>query len=109
MSLKSIVHPLHYLIVRREGTAWYFKPGSSVFYNPRNLPVTLLLDERLHRFRLSPALVIVELFRINGGAPGYYLANLRDPKYYYCGPSLEDVKKTLQSLGIGRVDPIKQA
>lgn len=102
----SIVHPLHYLIIRREGTTWHFQGGGRVFYNPRNVPVSFAVEDRLHRFSLSPAKVMIELFRINGGKPGYYLANLREKQYYYCGLLWEDVKTTFQSIGIGRGEPI---
>ena len=102
----NIIYPLHYLTIRREGTTWYFNPGS-VFYNPRNVPVSLALEERLHRFGVNPASVMVALFRINGGKPGYYLADLRHKKYYYCGLASEDIKSVLQSLGIGRADPME--
>jgi hypothetical protein len=101
----SIIHPLHYLIVRREGTTWYFSSGDSVFYNPRNVPVSLSLEDRLHRFGLTMAKVAIELFRINGGRAGYYLTNLRTKEYYYCGKQFEHIKITLQSLGIGRSEP----
>lgn len=102
MSTASLVHPLHYLIVKREGTTWCFKPGNSVFYNPRNVPVSLALEERLHRFELNPSKLMIELFRVNGGKPGYYLVNLRDKQYYYCGLKWEDIQITLKSLGIGK-------
>ena len=46
------------------------------------------------------------LFRINGGKQGYYIANILDKKYYYCGTEWEDVKIKLKELGIGRDDPI---
>jgi hypothetical protein len=104
MSTTSIIHPLHYLIVKREGTTWYFKPGDSVFYNPKNVPVNLVLEERLHRFGLSPQKIMIELFRINGGKPGFYLVNLRDKQYYYCGAELQDVNDCLHGLGIGSAD-----
>jgi len=39
---------------------------------------------------------------------GYYLANLRERKYYYCGLNWEDIRTTLQSLGIGRADPLEK-
>nr|WP_306296913.1 hypothetical protein [Nostoc sp. TCL26-01] len=45
------------------------------------------------------------MFRINGGNAGYYLANLRDKKYYYCGDNWEDVKTKLEELGIGKDEP----
>ncbi|MBN3945464.1 MAG: hypothetical protein HWQ38_02790 [Nostoc sp. NMS7] len=49
--------------------------------------------------------VLVELFRINGGRPGLYLADIRDKKYYYCGQDWEEVKAKLRELGIGRDEP----
>lgn len=50
--------------------------------------------------------VAIELFRINGGKQGYYIANILDKKYYYCGTEWQDVKNKLLELGIGRHDPI---
>jgi hypothetical protein len=99
----SIVHPYHYQIYRRSGAAWYVKEGGRVFYNPTNTPTKLEHVER--DFDLTEEQIVIELFRINGGKPGYYLANLRDRKYYYCGSKWEDIKTTLISLGIGRADP----
>ncbi|AFZ61255.1 hypothetical protein H6G54_02910 [Anabaena cylindrica FACHB-243] len=104
MSTTSIIHPLHYLIVKREGTTWYFKPGNSVFYNPKNVPVNLALGDRLHRFGLTPQIIMIELFRINGGKAGFYLADLQDKQYYYCGTDLQDVNYRLHCLGIGSAD-----
>jgi len=48
-----------------------------------------------------------ELRRINNGKQGYYIANILDKKYYYCGSEWEDVKTKLRELGIGRENPIK--
>ncbi|TBR56670.1 hypothetical protein B4U84_28835 [Westiellopsis prolifica IICB1] len=48
-----------------------------------------------------------ELFRINGGKQGYYIADIQDKKYYYCGTEWEDVKLKLGELGIGRPDPME--
>lgn len=76
-----------------------------VFYNPTNIPSKLEYVER--QFDLTAQKVAIELFRINGGKPGYYLANLRDRKYYYCGSEWKDVGTTLQSLGIGCADPVE--
>ncbi len=33
---------------------------------------------------------------------GYYLVNLAERKYYYCGETWEDVKAKFLDLGIGR-------
>jgi hypothetical protein len=56
-------------------------------------------------YGISPQRVAIELFRINGGKAGYYLAELRThKKYYYCGTEPEDVKRKLLELGIGRAE-----
>jgi hypothetical protein len=101
----SLVYPLHYLLVERCERGWVFKPGDAVFYNPRNVPVSLNLDDRLARFRLTPAKIMIELFRLRGGKAGHYLVNLRDRRYYYCGEDREDIRTTLQSIGIGKPEP----
>ncbi len=103
--MTKLVHPLHYLIVKREGVTWCFKPGGNVFHNPQNVPMSLHLDDRLQRFGLTVSTLMVELFRLNGGSPGYYLVNLRDKNYYYCGVSWDDIKGVFLSLGVGRKDP----
>ncbi|MBO3462052.1 MAG: hypothetical protein KME33_29790 [Aetokthonos hydrillicola CCALA 1050] len=59
-------------------------------------------------YDISPQQVAIELFRINGGKSGYYLADLRSQKkYYYCGNEPESVKLKLLELGIGRVSPLE--
>lgn len=103
--MSKIIHPAIFQIIRREGDAWYFKDGK-VFY--RELGNRSLIEEREREYGLSKEKIVIELFRINGGKAGYYLANLRDRKYYYCGTSWEDIKTTLQSLGIGRADPLEK-
>ncbi|BAZ17546.1 hypothetical protein NIES4071_94260 [Calothrix sp. NIES-4071] len=56
-------------------------------------------------FGTTKSKVVTELFRINGGKPGYYLANLLEHKYYYCGESNEDLRIKFLELGIGSVEP----
>lgn len=74
-----------------------------VFYNGTNQPIDLPHIER--EFGLSDEQIVIELFRVNGGKAGFYLGNLRDRKYYYCGLKWEDIKTTLLQLGIGRAEP----
>lgn len=105
MSVTSIVMPFHFQIYRREGAKWFGKEGDSVFYNPTNEPIELKHVER--QFGLTEQKVVIELFRINGGSSGYYLANLKDRKYYYCGLKWSDIRTTLIELGIGRLDPVQ--
>jgi len=108
-----LVYPACYRIVKREirdkGGCWCFS-RSKVFYNPLNLPIeggdfSQANVEAL--FCTTKAEVVTELFRINGGKLGYYLVNLLDKQYYYCGAIREGVKFKLRELGIGRPDPME--
>jgi hypothetical protein len=103
MSSTSIIHPAHFLIIERKNAAWYFKYGK-VFYNCTDEPLPEHDRERL--FGITKKKIVIELFRINAGNLGFYLANVRDKKYYYCGTDWEGVKTQLRSLGIGRDDPM---
>lgn len=104
--MTRIIYPMRFMIIEREARQWSFYV-SKVFYNPRAIEVPLEPDEVLIKFGLSMSKVVIELFRINGGKLGYYLANLRDKKYYYCGEGEDSVKDKLLELGIGRVDPME--
>ncbi|MGL5805950.1 MAG: hypothetical protein ACRC11_10985 [Xenococcaceae cyanobacterium] len=101
MSNTKIHHPAYLQIVKREPSLWRFYTGK-VFYRPEGATLDIRYSEL--SYDLTKKQITIELFRINGGNLGYYLANLRDRKYYYCGTDWEDVKETLYSLGIGRKD-----
>ncbi len=100
--MSAIYSPLYLQIYEREGTRWFFHPGN-VFYNAHGISTDL--ESTLERNGLTKMKVLVELFRINGGKPGYYLANIRDKNYYYCGDEWASVKAKLRELGIGRDEP----
>ena len=89
--------PGHFRVIYRyakEG-GWGFKK-TKPFYNPRNVPID---REHLEEsYGLTRGQVAIELFRINGGREGWYLANLRDRKYYYCGLDREDVREKLREI-----------
>lgn len=90
--------PVYYRIIERRGNGW-------AFINLFNAPL-LTDDDLFAAFDTSMKKVAIELFRINGGKQGYYIANILDKKYYYCGTEWQDVKTKLLELGIGRHDPI---
>jgi hypothetical protein len=101
----GIVTPIYYRLVKKEGDDWKFYP-KKIFYRSSDSEYINPEDLEAH-YGLTLVKVAIELFRINAGRDGYYLANLRDRKYYYCGLIIDDVKATLHSLGIGRLDPVK--
>lgn len=101
----TIAHPVYYRIIERRGNGWAFKEGEP-FINLFNEPL-LSLHDLFAAFDTSMQEVAIELFRINGGKQGYYIADIQDKKYYYCGVQWESVKAKLQELGIGRPDPME--
>jgi hypothetical protein len=103
-SNNTIVRPIYYRIIERRGNGWAFKEGQP-FINWFNMP-WLTQKDLFVAFNTSMKKVAIELFRINGGKQGYYIANILDKKYYYCGTEWEDVKIKLKELGIGRDDPM---
>ena len=86
--------PFHIRVIYRhlEEGRWEFlsvKP----FYNPRGIP-----NDLEEYYGLTKANVVVELFRVSNGKEGWYLANLRDRRYYYCGLTRESVRETLRNI-----------
>ncbi|MBW4505978.1 MAG: hypothetical protein KME64_05660 [Scytonematopsis contorta HA4267-MV1] len=94
----SVVMPIYYQVARRQGKEWAFIHGET-FYNHYNLP-RFSIEDTFTGFGTSLSLVAGEFFRINGGQEGYYLANILEKKYYYCGKNYQNVKAKLNELGI---------
>jgi hypothetical protein len=95
----TIIYPSHFRIFECRNGRWFIK----------NLETFVTITTTNHEdidtlYGITEGQVVIELFRINGGKAGYYLANIRDKKYYYC-VDRDGVKNKLLELGIGRVDP----
>ncbi len=99
----SSIYPDYIRLVERKAGGWLIKKGE-MFY--KRLEIEIDFQDFDLLYGISKQQLAVELFRINGGKAGYYLANLRDKQYQYCGLNPEDIKTTLLSLGIGRLDPL---
>lgn len=110
MSDTTILCPFHFQIARYDGRDWYFKRTVKVF-NPSRLFIPKSIDltgnNKLDIFSTSTTKLIMEFQLINGGKIGYYLADLVKKRYYYCGLDWQDIKPTLQSLGITVPEPRK--
>ncbi len=100
----TIVYPVHYRLVVRRLDTWHFTKGD-VFVNLFNVPI-LAQKDLFAVFGITIKEVASELRRINGGKQGFYIADILDKKYYYCGAEWSDVKAKLLELGIGRSDPM---
>ncbi|MBW4666065.1 MAG: hypothetical protein KME60_01135 [Cyanomargarita calcarea GSE-NOS-MK-12-04C] len=103
-SLGTIVYPVHCRLVVRRRDSWYFTKGD-VFVNLFNIPV-LEQKDLFACFGTTMKEVANELKIINGGKEGFYIADILEKKYCYCGDSWKDVKIKLQELGITRPDPV---
>ncbi len=101
--MSSIISPAHFGIFQREATTWNTW-DASVFFNPGK-PIDVNDIEAL--FGITEEQVVTELFRHYEGKLGFYLVNLRDREYYYCGLQWSGIKAKLLELGIGRADPME--
>lgn len=103
--METLIYPLYYRVAYREGNTWKFRK-TSIFYSEQGLTVDPQDIKTL--YGLSWGQLAIALFRINGGKQGWYLANLKDRQYYYCGVEAASVKHQLRELGIGRADPMAE-
>jgi hypothetical protein len=105
IQMSEFVHPSYYHVFCRVQDGRWGRLGSSESINISNqasgLPSNQSKWDLVKLYGISTEKVIVELFRLNAGNLGYYLANLRDRQYHYCGPELADVQAKLIELGIG--------
>jgi hypothetical protein len=97
----NIVHPDYIRIIEKKPQGWLFKALKPFVTYKQVVDINDI--EAL--YGINEQQVIVELFRINGGRLGFYIADLRHRNYYYCGEEAETVKLKLLSIGIGRIDP----
>ena len=103
----KIFHPVHYRIVRHHSDFWSFTL-SSPFATLSSLPIPSF-EEVLAAYNITVKTIVAELFKINSGNAGYYLADLKEQKYYYCGVEWYHVQAKFLELGIGRADPMAQS
>ncbi|MEH2461749.1 hypothetical protein [Nostoc sp.] len=104
MSDTTVFIPDYYRIFECRAEEWFLKTVRLIH---KELPFAVDLNDFQLLYGVSDEQIAVELFRLNGGKAGYYLANLRQKQFYYCGAEPEGVKVKLRSLGIGRDDPFQ--
>lgn len=98
----TIIRPIYYQIIERRNKVWAFREGKP-FVNLFNAP-DLDMEDLFSLFDTSMEKIAAELRYLHNGKQGYYIANILDKKYYYCGTEWDDVKKKLLELGIGQSD-----
>ncbi|MBW4506439.1 MAG: hypothetical protein KME64_08020 [Scytonematopsis contorta HA4267-MV1] len=102
--MDTIIYPGYVRVVIRNSDGWHFVKDKP-FYNPLNFP-TLEQEDIFSMLGLTMKGVANELRKINNATHGFYLANILEKKYYYCGTEWKDVERTLrEDLNIGVDDP----
>jgi hypothetical protein len=66
----------------------------------------LSLEDLFTTFGTNLRSCAAKLLSINGGEEGFYLVDIMDKRYYYCGKSTQDIKSKLLELGIGALTQI---
>jgi hypothetical protein len=102
MMNSSIVIPAYYRIFELRDNAWLAKT-SEVFYNPSSLPFDA--NDTEANFGISKRQIVLALHQQFNAQQGYYVADLIQKRYYYCGLVFDDARKMLLSLGVGRLEP----
>lgn len=99
----TIIYPDYFRIFECRNGRWFIKNTEAFVINS-----TINHEDINALYGITEGQIVIELFRINGGKAGYYLANIRDKKYYYCVDH-NGLKSKLLELGIGRIDPLESA
>lgn len=72
----------------RAETEWRVIKRGRLFY--KKLPIASVdMNDLKLMYGISEQQIVIELFRINGGKVGFYLADLRHKQYYYCGLTID--------------------
>ena len=93
----SFFTPAYIDIVQKRGDRWT-RLGTSSICNMSGKPYDY--SQRYSRFGLTPMKVLVELYKRYQGLDGWYLVNMAEKEYYYCGAIALDVNQKLVELGI---------
>lgn len=105
MSNTPVYTPAYVQIVHKKNGSWYFlKPGRIVYTD--EILDTDFFTKREKQYDLTKLKIAVKFHRITGGNPGFYLADMKHKKYFYCGKVFDDVRSKLLELGIGRIHPM---
>lgn len=102
-----IIYPDYICIVERTASDWRIKQPRKVFWRAEDCNIPMNLEKREERYGLTSKEILVSLFRQYLGKIGFYIVNMRDREYHYCGLTRQDVREKLFDLGIGRRDPME--
>ena len=103
-----IIYPDYILIVENTPKDWRIKQPQKVFWRSPECNVPLHRENREEDYGLTTKEIILQLFKQYLGKLGFYIVNMSDREYYYCGLTWQDVQEKLWDIGIGRRDPLEE-
>ena len=97
----SVAIPAYLQIVHRDWTGWHFRQPRKIIYAPTRHDSDFFTCRETH-YGLTKARIVLEFKLLTGGKLGWYLADMKNKTYYFCGADWEDVRAQVRALGIGR-------
>ncbi len=99
----EIVFPEYYAILEKTKDGWGFCPSTKFYPYLETAPPNPLQKFQMKCLerQLNWKAVLAEIKGRYCGKLGFYLVNLRDREYHYCGTELRDVKTFVQENKIG--------
>lgn len=91
--------PAYIELIRKTDDRWS-KPKTTQIFNASGKPYNPC--ERYSKHGLTQMDILKELYLRYQGLDGWYLVNMAEKEYYYCGATSEDVNRKLVELGIKR-------
>jgi hypothetical protein len=107
--MSVIFTPGYIQVIERTETGWFQSKPKSVFnFSDRETsllgyPKGNLLFDSLNKekyYGLTKTQILTELFKRYHGKLGYYLVDLSEREFYYCGLTVQDLQAKLFELGI---------
>lgn len=95
--MTAIFVPGYIQVIEKTLDGWFqTKPTSIVNFSDRTFDC---LNKEKY-YGLTKTQITKELFKRYQGKLGYYIVNLNQRQYYYCGLTVKDIQEKLVDLGV---------
>lgn len=95
--MSAIFTPGYIQVIERTQTGWFqSQPKQVINFSDRSFDS---LNKEKY-YGLTKTQILTELFKRYQGKLGYYLVNLSDREFYYCGLTVKDIQDKLFELRI---------
>ncbi len=98
----KIIYPDYICIIEKTPNEWRIKQPKKLFWRSPKATIPAYREKREEAYGLTTKDLILPLFKKFLGKLGFYLVNMREREYYYCGLTWQDVQQKLWDIGITR-------